>query len=428
MIKVFTNTQMRQLNAIILTIFTLKNTTMTHRLILLSLLLVVFCSSLDAQWTEVNSSPNFFTDHTFGFSLEGKGYLVAGSDQFGILKDDVYQYDPLSDSYRQLPPFPGGARGFAIGDTWDGKAYFGFGSAQETLRDLWVFDPTSESWEQLSSCPCTPRNHPALVAHNGKVFMGLGSGDSSNLKDWWIYDIATDTWTEGQEFPGTRRHHPYQFGIGEYIYVGLGHGADIYNDWYRYDPAQNTWDRMASLPGEGRVAGTQFSHNGIGYVLSGEGQDHLAMDDGEFFAYDPEADTWTEMPSHTGTSRWAPASFVVNDEVYVIGGAVYGFGNPFYPREIYKYNLVDMDTAIDDLDNSDQISINPNPAKDVLSVQLKAAELETEFLVIDMLGVVRMRFNSAKSSSLNISQLENGTYVLSSQDGEIVKTFVVSRG
>lgn len=36
---------------------------------------------------------------------------------------------------------------------------------------------------------------------------------------------------------------------------------------------------------EGRVAGTQFSYLDEGYVLSGDGDDHLSMERGEFWRW-----------------------------------------------------------------------------------------------------------------------------------------------
>ena len=71
-------------------------------------------------------------------------------------------------------PFPGGARSFAIGDTWDGKAYFGFGYNGTTfLNDLWVFDPTNMSWTALAPCP-VQQEHTCFSSPQGKVLVGLG--------------------------------------------------------------------------------------------------------------------------------------------------------------------------------------------------------------------------------------------------------------
>ena len=288
-------------------------------------------------WVQVTALPPSFneTHHSFAFSFGDLGYIVSGSSPDGV-RDDFYQYDSLNDMWTELNPFPGPARSFAVGDTWDGKAYFGFGSASGALlRDLWVFDPAESSWTELASCPCEARRHPAMVAQNGEVFVGLGNGSRGNMNDWWVYDIASNTWSQKDDFPALPRHHPYQFGIDEFIYTGFGHGNGIFDDWFRYDTLEETWMEVASLPAEGRVAGTQFSYDGIGYVLSGDGEDHRSMERGEFWAYDPGSNTWDERPPHPDGSRWAPASFIINGEVYIINGMSFRQ----YVSEIYKYDL-----------------------------------------------------------------------------------------
>lgn len=402
---------------------------LTNSIAYICLLLLINATSSHAQWVQVASPPsNFITDHTIGFALDGKGYLVTGTDQSGNIRDDFYQYDPVTDEFTQLDDFPGGARGFSIGDTWGGKAYIGFGRAGGTsLNDLWEYDPTTEEWTELASCPCEARFHPAFIAHNDKVFVGLGGGNFGNLNDWWIYDIATDTWEQGTNFPSSVRHHPYQFAMGDYIYAGLGHGASIYNTWYRYDPSTDSWDQMESLPGEGRVAGQQFDWNGKGYILSGEGNDHLAMQEGEFWEYDPATDSWTEMPAHPSTSRWAPASFVIENEVYLFNGIVYGFGPPESVEEAYKYNLAPL-SSTEDLDKTLDLKVYPNPARDLLVIEGKGNLVPTgTYRILDVLGNEMMSFEANGKMELDISNLSNGVYILSAKEETGSLRFVVAR-
>ena len=319
-----------------------------------SCILFLFLSTqIFAQdWVQVASLPSVFnsTHHSFGFAIDDTGYLVSGGSAVGV-RSDFYQYDAAMDEWTQLDDFPGDARAFAIGDTWDGKAYFGFGTnGNSPLNDLWVFDPADMSWTELASCPCAARQHPAFIAQDGKVFVGMGNGIQGNMNDWWEYDIASDSWLEKPDLPSPPRHHPFQFGgIDEYIYTGFGHGNNfISNEWFRYDPATDEWEQMADLPAEGRVAGTQFSYEGKGYVLSGDGDDHFSMETGEFWMFDPVLNTWESLPVHPGTSRWAPSSFIIDGEVYLINGDTYlGNGNYAYVPEVYKFAL-EMDTRTND--------------------------------------------------------------------------------
>ena len=361
------------------------------------------------NWVQVNSLPNSFneTHHSFAFSFDDTGYIVSGNSNSGE-RDDFYQYDPVNDSWTELTPFPGAPRGFAIGDTWNGKAYFGFGyDGTSLLNDLWEFDPSNMSWTELAPCPCVARTHPAMIAHNGKVFVGLGNTSPENLNDWWEYDITLNTWSQKDDLPSQSRHHPYQFGINDYVYTGFGHGNDIYNDWFRYDITAETWTQVATLPAEGRVAGTQFSYNGLGYVLSGDGDNHDSMETGEFWAYDPISDNWEEMPPHPEGSRWAPASFIINGEVYIINGTSFSQ----YVTEIYKYNL-DSALSVHELTNS-TIRIYPNPATDFINIDVPE-NLKYQTNIYNLNG--RLISSSKNKSVIEIQTLPHGIYLIEITD------------
>ncbi|MCR9100960.1 MAG: T9SS type A sorting domain-containing protein [bacterium] len=390
----------------------------------LYLLIALFVSPLlltaQSEWDTIAPLPNnLVTDHSYAFALDGKGYLVAGADEFSYL-DIFFQYDPEADTWTELDDFPGGFRGFGIGDTWDGKAYFGFGfNGSSYMRDLWVFDPQTGEWTELASCPCQARIHPAFIAHNDKIFVGMGGSANGNLRDWWEYDMATDSWSQKPSFPGARRHHPFQFGLGEYIYTGFGHGDNfISNQWYRYDPATEEWTEVATLPAEGRVAGTQFSYNGKGYVLSGDGGDHTSMEEGEFWSYDPELDLWEELPPHPGVSRWAPASFLLDGWVYLLGGPSNVNGTLNYaPSNNYRYQLEEISSSPGELVKQPALfEAFPNPFAS--QVQLNWHNSETEGLVRVLNNQGQEVFRSKELlPSLTLDFLPAGIYTIEATIG-----------
>ena len=319
---------------------------MKHTLLLLIISMTCSSSILAQEWEFFSAAPGSGSHHAYGFALNGKGYLVTGSTVQGV-SDFFYEYDPTLDQWTSKQDFPGDARSFAIGDVWDNKSYMGFGVDAEGnyLNDLWMWDPETDSWTELAPCPCAGRAHPAFIAHNDHIFVGLGN-NNRNLRDWWVYDLNENTWTQAADFPDVERHHPFQFGVGDYVYTGFGHGPRIYDEWYRYDLTSDSWTQMANIPDEGRVAGTQFNHMGKGYVLSGDGDDHGRMETGEFWEYTPETDSWMQLPPHPGFSRWAPSSFVINHTVYFINGIV---RNPFnYTTINLKFPLLEAEIVITD--------------------------------------------------------------------------------
>ena len=302
--------------------------------ILLIMVLPIFLSS--QNWTSVNSFPYNGVHHPITFANDQHAYVITGSNT-----DNVYKYAPATDSWIQLADFPGGERGYAYGVAIDNKAYMGLGSNSNGYpNDWWEYDMINDSWQQKANLPTVGRNHPAMIALGDKVYMGCGSDDNGNFRDWWEYDIPSDTWIQKADFPAIARHHPFYFAIGDDPYVGFGHSSTgIHKDFFRYDPLNDVWIQLNDFPGEARVAGTQFSYNGKGYVLSGDGDDHGPLDEGEFWEYDPLLDSWTQLPSHPGNAIWAPGCFVIGCNVYFLLGQDNASFQTVFPLNIYKYKL-----------------------------------------------------------------------------------------
>lgn len=340
--------------------------------ILLTTISTLFSLSLIAQsqtWLTVPGGIPAGVHHPVTFAIGDYGYSITGVNSNGSTIDKVYRYNPVTDSWATLPDFPGGSRGFAIGLTYQGKGYVGFGvSSSQYFDDLWAYDTATMQWTQLADCPGPARRHPALMAANGKIYVGLGNDNTGDLKDFWQYDIASDSWTQLPDIPGPARHHPFMFAVNGEVYAGMGHGGNfIFDDWYRFDTVNNTWQTMTDFPGEARVAGTQFDHMGHGYVLSGDGDNHSFMSTGEFWEYDDATDNWTQLASHPGPSRWAPGSFVINDTLYFFGGL-----NRFssvHPTDMYKYAFNSAGIGLKESNIS--AAIYPNPSKGLLTIKSK---------------------------------------------------------
>lgn len=270
-------------------------------------------------WEQLNDSP-FRDDHTNSFGYEGKAYVFRGipQDNGNGPKNEIWVYTPEDDSWEMMMEFPGEARRISIGDDWNGKYYYGFGvgGPDGLLNDLWEFDPSDTTFTQLPSCPCVGRSHPSLIAHNDKIWMGAGSSFGSDVKDWWEYDMITQEWTQMPDIPGEIRHHTFHFSSGDYVYVGGGHVAN----WNRFDPENDEWMAIDDLP-QGRVAGTQFNYAGLGFILAGDDRFHVHVPDFETFMYfTPETGEWEYLPPLPNGSRWAPSSFLIDNNLYFFAG------------------------------------------------------------------------------------------------------------
>ena len=74
--------------------------------------------------------------------------------------------------------------------------------------------------------------------------------------------------------------------------------------------------------------------------MSGDAEDHLSMEEGEFWYYEPLDNSWHALPPHPGKSRWAPSSFLIDGVVYLFNGTTYFESQGYiYQTESYKFDL-----------------------------------------------------------------------------------------
>ena len=374
--------------------------------------------SFSQNWNQVSDIP-IGRHHPVTFAIDGKGYSVTGSLTNAGYSKSFLEYDPVADTWSNLPAFPGAARSFAIGAAYEGKGYLGFGVDNNTdFSDLWVFDPSTDQWTQLATCPCQGRSHPAFVISNDHIFVGLGGSSFGDLNDWWMYSINDDAWSQLPNLPGPARHHPFMFEADGNVYAGMGHGGPIiYDDWYMLDTATLQWTTMNDFPSEARVAGTQFGNNGMGYVLSGDGDNHSYMNTGEFWEYNPTSDSWNQLPPHPGISRWAPNSFVIDDVVYFLGG--YNRQVGFFPTDVWAYDFSPITVGTNE-EAISSLSVFPNPASDYIHITGIDQPVDVE--MYNITGQKMAEFRGDSDLRIDLSNFSSGVYQLRLIEGNTVRT------
>jgi len=342
-------------------------------------------------WSSRTPCPIPGVHHPITFANETHGFLLTGSTNNAPATSEFYIYDESADQWTDVSAtsaaYPGPPRSFGYGvvlpELNSTKAYLGFGAALDgqRLSDLWELDMATLEWRKLPNLPDNHgRRHPAMNvvrnADTGKFEIHVGLGDTFtngrfvNLNDFWKFDIESKTWSRLPDLPGAPRHHPFYFGIGSQSFAGFGHSPyGIERDWYALksdssiDPSWTVESSMASyevqvhddgsalysnepVTKEARVAGTQFSielplkggesnlEGSLGFVLSGDGDNHGPMEEGQFHAFYParnellegpegtSSSWWRQLPPHPGYSRWAPGSFVMRGtaRAYFTGG------------------------------------------------------------------------------------------------------------
>jgi N-acetylneuraminic acid mutarotase len=233
-------------------------------------------------WTQKNNFPGAENAPTV-FVINDTAYAGLGKDTLGVLHSDFWRYNATTDQWTQLTAqFPGAARWLAMTFVIGGKGYVGCGGDYGTdYNDLYEYDPGSNTWTQRASLPGIIRQTGFGIAIGNYGYMGLGvDGPAGNtvLSDSYRYDPSSDSWTQIANIPGAREY-PGAFVINDTLYISDGgdstdannYMAHYYSDCWRYDLADSIWVQEAdfSCMAQGRDVQGGFSLNGHGYIVCG---------------------------------------------------------------------------------------------------------------------------------------------------------------
>lgn len=215
----------------------------------------------------------------------------------------------------QKTNFGGMARGNAIGFSIGNLGYVGMGyDGPNYFNDLWEYDPSTDTWTQMASLPADQRYAPVGFSIGAKGYVGTGIDQMAKLyNDFWEYDPPpNNSWVQKTNFGGAARVHAVGFAIGDRGYLGTGvAGATYYNDFWEYDPTDlingldangnpmGSWTQKANVGGNVRRSATAMAINGMGYIGMGMSPAY----NNDFWEYDPSLDSWTQKATFGGSAR-----------------------------------------------------------------------------------------------------------------------------
>lgn len=258
------------------------------------------------RWQRLPAMPNFVDeeDSRRGSSRLWMWNMVEGIRIAEVIRGLLGQKDGLEEM-----PFCGCAIGAV-----DGCLYVlgGFSKAS-TMRCVWRFDPIQNIWSKVTSMS-TGRAYCKTGILNNKLYVvgGVSQGQAGliPLQSAEVFDPSTDTWSSVPSMPFSRARvlptafladmlKPIATGLTSYMgrlcvpqslyswpfFVDVG--GEI------YDPETNSWMEMPTGMGEGwpaRQAGTKLS-----VVVDGElyaFDPSNSLDSGKIKVYDQGEDAW----------------------------------------------------------------------------------------------------------------------------------------
>jgi N-acetylneuraminic acid mutarotase len=196
--------------------------------------------------TGFGNDPNTYgVDGAVAYSINGIGYVTTGRDRHNNTTNAIWQYNPTSDHWTRKADMPASSRWEAAGFSIASKAYIFGGEPCDRcvryLQDSWEYDAISDSWKQLPDFPGVARWRSTGFSINGIGYAVGGEFNSGNsrLGDFWKFDPNSATWTQLEDFPGGNRAGAVVFVINNKAYFGTGLGTASYlNDFWEFDPSK----------------------------------------------------------------------------------------------------------------------------------------------------------------------------------------------
>ncbi len=285
----------------------------------------------ESAWSKMADFPPSGRTGAAGFAIGGKIYFGTGVEPYLQATRDFWEYDPGTNHWTRKADYPVLIT-YATGLSSGNMGYFALGKLNSSVSTQLVrYDPVQNSWQYLAPKPGdgSTMYSPGFEI-NGKLYIPAA-------KAMYEYNPATDRWTQ-KSYPSELGYFGggAAFSINGKGYLGVGWvhdiGADV-GDFFEYDPVADTWTEKASFPGPLRDAATSFSlPNGKGYVGMGLGKPQMEYLT-DMWEYDPVVDAWRQTEEFPGSPR-------CNTRAYVIGSVAYlvtGYGG-VYENDMWMFN------------------------------------------------------------------------------------------
>ena len=263
-------------------------------------------------WKTITPFPGAKRYGAVSFTINGKGYVGLGTQYWGSEFSDMYEYNPINDSWSKKADFPGDPRAFAVGCTINGKGYVGFGLGGDYYHDLWEYDPVSDSWTKKIEDSRIWTYSDAYFVLNNQIYIFAQGGS-------FKYIPENNQIIEIDRFPGVYRFFSMGLTCNNlgYIIAGQEPGNTLLKDLWCYKESTNSWMSKTEIPSGYRdgIAAFTLHHKiyaGLGGIWGGE---HL-----DFYEYNPDSDMWIRVQDFPGDKRELPVSFTIEDRAYIGSG------------------------------------------------------------------------------------------------------------
>lgn len=280
-------------------------------------------------------------------AAEDKLYLIGGNGP----ARPVEAYDPKTNTWAQkaMAPFTmHHLQAVGLGDkVYVLDAFYDGGYPDQVpLPNVYCYDTKKDSWQKLAEIPAERRRGGAGEAvYNGRLYIvcGITHGHRSGTNSMFdCYDPATDKWTSLPDAPHIR-DHSMAVVVGDKLYAIGGrntslHDADNFMSFFNkvvldvdcYDFKTGKWSTLEAKLPMGTGGGTAVNLNNKIFYIGGERATDTKPNgpQKDVYCLDPAKDTQWQKVADLNQARNGVGGTVLNDKIYIAGGANGGPGGP----------------------------------------------------------------------------------------------------
>ena len=187
-------------------------------------------------WTKKAYFPGKARSSAVAGAVNGKGYVGTGAGENKNGTNDWWEYNPASDLWTQKASFPGspkaGAAAFVAASTVGVQKIYVCAGADgvdldggiNVVNDLWEYNPSTDNWRQRANLPAPSRAFAVGITGVDHGIVGTGyinPGSTGKLNDCWQYLQSSNTWQQLSNVPGPR-WVATGFALGNTICIGTG--------------------------------------------------------------------------------------------------------------------------------------------------------------------------------------------------------------
>lgn len=224
--------------------------------------------------------------------------------------DNGAAYDPISDSWRELPSSPGWSLA-GHSAIWTGTEMIVWGGVGMEGRGA-AFDAVAGSWRTIAPTPVEGRHRHTAVWTGQEMLVWGGQGGEDPLATGAAYAPDSDSWRELPPAPISERDLHAAIWTGEEMIVWGGWNSRVLPNGAAYNPMTNTWREMPRAPISAALLDSSVGWNGREMVVVGA--------DGTLAAYSPRENEWAMLPDPPTGRVMSPTLVREGNEVVLWGG------------------------------------------------------------------------------------------------------------